>query len=299
MKQTVIIPTSLSLLLFISCGRSNSDKGVVNNYQDTAKKFVEKKEVVGNGKRFEEQNEIGSVNDDEALSQALKIAEQHQAKKRFKQSYVAATDDGSYQVNVDMDCNFFFTRQFPHLIIRRSTPSSIYIDIFAWNDNKFRKVLWHEQGTLDYTGNTIRDINGDGLKDFVVDWYGSTGCCLKAFSNVYLLRSDAKSFSNSFEFINPTFSPKEQIVRGVCYGHPGETAMYKYKWSKEAVDTVEYIYYEKNEKGVKTRKLIVSNNFPYSPNHKILRRLKDIPAEYKKIEGYDWFTGNLNRNGNR
>ena len=91
----------------------------------------------------------------------------------------------------------------------------------------------------------------------------------------------------------------ELTVRGVCYGHPGETEMYKYKWNKETVDTVEYIYYEKNDKGEKTGKLIVSNNLPYSNNHKILKRLNYVPAEYREIEGYDWFTDNLNENGNR
>ena len=34
------------------------------------------------------------------------------------------------------------------------------------------------------------------------------------------------TFSKNFEFINPTFSPKEKIIRGICYGHPGETEMY-------------------------------------------------------------------------
>jgi hypothetical protein len=115
---------------------------------------------------------------------------------------------------------------------------------------------------------------------------------LKGFSVVYLLRPDKRSFSQGFQFINPTFSPKEGIIRGVCYGHPGETEMYKYRWNGEAVDTVEYIYYEKNNKGQHTGKLIVSNDRPYRDNHKALRRLTAVPTEYKKIEGYDWFTGN-------
>jgi len=80
---------------------------------------------------------------------------------------------------------------------------------------------------MEYINDTIRDINGDGFNDFVVNWYGSNGCCLKAFSNVYLLRPDKKIFSNNLEFINPTFSPTEKIIRGVCYGYPGETEMYK------------------------------------------------------------------------
>lgn len=144
---------------------------------------------------------------------------------------------------------------------------------------------------MTYVNDTIRDINGDGLNDFVVNWYGSSGCCLKAFSNVYLLHSDKKTFSINFEFINPTFSPKEKIIRGVCYGHPSDTEMYKYKWNGEVVDTLEYICYEKDDKGNKTGKIIISTDVPYGKKFKVIKRLNSVPYEYTSIEGYDWFTG--------
>jgi hypothetical protein len=301
MRTTTFVLAITIILLFISCGQANEKKNVTANHTDTTKTFVgnKEKERMEKQKQIKEQERLDSLNDDEVLSGAIKIAEQHKAQNRFKKNYVATMPDSSYQVEVEVSSDFYFSSRFPHLIIKRKTPSSVYIDIFSKTNNQFHKVLSHEQWTLEYTGDTIRDINGDGLKDFVVDWYGSTGCCLKAFSNIYLLSSDEKSFSNSFEFINPTFSPKEQIIRGVCYGHPGETEMYKYKWNKGAVDTVEYIYFEKNDKGEKTGKLIVSNNLPYSNNHKVLKRLSYVPAEYRKIEGYDWFIDNLDKKGNR
>jgi hypothetical protein len=301
MKATATILTIAITLLFFSCVQSNEKKTFNSTNKDSSKTFIDSKEQERLEKRnqIEEQERNEIVNDDEILNKSLKIAEKHKVRDKFKEKYVTTTPDSSYQVDVDISCGYYFTREFPHLIIRRCTPSSIYIDIFSKRDKQFHKVLSHEQWTLEYTGDTIRDINGDGLKDFVLNWYGSTGCCLKAFSNVYLLRSDKKSFSNSFEFINPTFSPKEQIVRGVCYGHPGETEMYKYKWNKEAVDTVEYIYYEKNDKGEKTGKLIVSNNRTYSAKHKVMRQLSDVRSEYGSIEGYDWFTDNLDKTGNR
>ncbi len=138
---------------------------------------------------------------------------------------------------------------------------------------------------------TICDINGDGFNDFVVEWYGSNGCCLKAFSNVYLLRPDKKTFSDNLEFINPTFSPTEKVIRGVCYGQPGDTEIYKYKWNREILDTLEYVSYEKNESGEKTGKILITKNSPYEDKGKIIKRLKSIPNEYKNIYGYDWFTG--------
>ena len=116
---------------------------------------------------------------------------------------------------------------------------------YSKNGNKFENVLSYDRWILEYVNDTIQDINGDGLKDFVVNWYGNTGCCLKAFSNVHLLRTDQKTFSNNLEFINPTFSPKEKIFRGICYGHPEETEIYKYKWNHETIDSLEYISHEK------------------------------------------------------
>lgn len=49
--------------------------------------------------------------------------------------------------------------------------------------------------------------------------------------------------------------------------------------------------YEMNENG-KTGKIIISTDIPYSDKFKILKILNSIPIEYRKIEGYDWFTGN-------
>jgi hypothetical protein len=67
--------------------------------------------------------------------------------------------------------------------------------------------------------------------------------------------------------------------------------MYKYKWNGEKIDTLEYIFYEKNERGVKTGKVIISNERPYGNRFKVLKRLNSVPKEYKVIKGYDWFTG--------
>ncbi|MDJ1483836.1 hypothetical protein QNI16_25270 [Cytophagaceae bacterium YF14B1] len=282
-------------LLFISCGQQDKEKSVRSKYKDTTEVAINNivQQRLEKRKQVEDEAKIDSIKLDKVLRDAIQIAEENKHSDRFKKHYIVSIPDSSYKVSVDISSDFYFTKKYPHLIIRRNAPNTNYIDIYSKTDKQFYKVLAHEQWILEYTGDTICDTNGDNLKDFVVNWYGVNGCCLKAFSNVYLLRSDKKSFSNSFEFINPTFSPREQLIRGVCYGHPGETEMYKYRWKGETVDTLEYIYYEKNDKGEKTGKVIVSNRLQYRNNHKILKRLKDIPVEYRRIEGYDWFIGNL------
>ena len=279
--------------VLLSCEQAKETNPVSTTRRDSAKASVDRKEEerLKRIRQNEEQEKLDQIKDDKVLEEALKIAERHGAQSRLKKSYVAAIQDSLYRAEVDINRGFYFSDKLLHLIVRRTTPGSVYIDIFLSTDNQFQKVLSHEQWSMEYVGDTIRDINGDGLKDFVVNWYGSNGCCLKGFSNVFLQRTNKASFSRNFQFINPTFSPKEQVIRGICYGHPGETAMYKYKWNREAVDTVEYIYYEKNREGKKTGRLIVSNDI--YDHDKQLKRLSYVPAEYKKIEGYDWFTDKL------
>ncbi|MES2810898.1 MAG: hypothetical protein V4670_00375 [Bacteroidota bacterium] len=257
------------------------------NFDKKEKESLEKR------KKIKEQDYIDSLRNNKILQKALKIAYQSISKDKFVEKYEISSD--SIQMSVEINLNYHFTKTKPHLIIRRNEPNTIYFDIYSKNNGKYEKVISHEQWALTYVNDTIKDVNGDGLNDFVVNWYGATGCCLKAFSNVYLLRQDKKTFSEIFEFINPTFAPKERIIRGICYGHPGETEMYKYKWKGESIDTIEYVTYQtkKDDSSVKTGKIIISNNGQqFSDKFKIIKILNDVPNEYKKIDGYDWFTGN-------
>lgn len=166
----------------------------------------------------------------------------------------------------------------------RSPGENIY-NIYLVQDRSFIKVASHNQGGSGSTTDTLQDVNGDGIKDYLINWYGNTGCCLKNFYAVYLYQSQTGTFSHGYEFINPSFSAKEQVIRGVEYGHPGETSMYKYKWNGLQVDTLEYIYFEKNEEGKKTGKVIRKTNKE--------ERLNQAPAEYRHIYGYDWFLGKV------
>lgn len=278
------------LITLFSCGQPNEQIKTPIVKVDTLelRKQKNENERLEKIKLREEKAYADSLRLDIVLQEALIIANQNIGRDKFIEKYEVSDD--SIPVSVEINLDYHFTNSNPHLIIRRSDQNTIYIDIYTKVDSKFEKVLSREEWNMTYVSDTIRDINGDGLNDFVVNWYGSTGCCLKAFSNVYLLLQDKNSFSDDFEFINPTFSPKEKIIRGICYGHPGDTEMYKYKWNGVKVDTVEYVSYEQNEKG-KTGKIIISKYATNSAKYKPVKILNSVPAEYKKIEGYDWFTG--------
>lgn len=291
MKTTIHILIFVIFTTLVSCGQTNSKKNISVVTADSKQTTIDKKEqeLLEKRREIEKQDNADSIRLDKILQDALKIANQNFGKGKFKKKYEVSID--SIPVIVEINLDYYFTKISPHLIIRRNDPSAIYIDIYSKSKTKFEKVVSHEQWAMTYVNDTIRDINGDGFNDFVVNWYGANGCCLKAFSNVYLLRQDKKSFSKNFEFINPTFSPREKIVRGVCYGHPGETELYKYKWNGELIDTLEYVSYEKDNKGVKTGKILKTMDRPSGDQFKVLKVLNSVPTEYRKIEGYDWFTG--------
>lgn len=267
---------------------------VTNSQTKTPEKIIETsndEELSREDKRkqIEEENRVDSLRLVRVLDYALSKIKSKSFNSSFKQSF-QVFPDSLFNVDVKIDYDYHFGNNTRHLIIHRFSPGSVQIDIFTNTNKDLEKILSHEQWALEYTGDTLVDINGDGLKDFVVNWYGSTGCCLKAHAEVYMISSELNSFSGATRFINPTFSANEQVIRGVCYGHPGETELYKYKWSGEKIDTLEYVAYELDEKGKRTGKIIISNQYPGHNDYKIIRKANVVPKEYRSIEGYDWFT---------
>lgn len=281
-----------SAALLFSCGRTLEHDDTVLAEADSSLTGVERreKERLEKVQALEEERLRDSLALDKILQKALKVAGAKGHTDTFRTSYAECMLDSSYQVDVSIHNDFHFSNERLHLIIKMSEPSAVHINIYTNANDGYTPVLAHEQWTMTYVNDTVQDINGDRLQDVVVNWYGATGCCLKAFSKVYLQRPD-HTFSSDLEFINPTFSPSEQMIRGVCYGHPGETELYKYRWHGETVDTLEYVHYEKDAQGTRTGKVILSTALPYGEGYKVLCLLDAVPQEYRKIEGYDWFTG--------
>jgi hypothetical protein len=276
--------------MFFSCGKPSqkqSHEDLKNAYQSEFKK--KESERISKRKLLDEQENADKIRLDRHLQDALNIANQNFDKNIFLKKYSIVNDDS--EVIVEINMGHHFTQWVPHLIIRITDPSTMemYIDVFYKGTSHFEKAISHRQWNLTYENDEIKDVNGDGLDDFVVNWYGASGCCLKAFSNVYLIRNNQKTFSKNFEFINPTFSPKEKLIRGVEYGHPGQTEMYKFQWVGEKIDTIEYIAFEtkKEDSSIKTGKIQILNS-----KFKTVKVLDEIPSEYHEIFGFDWFLGN-------
>ncbi len=277
----------LSATLLFSCVQTtNQDKNSHTQIDRINKNDAEKQLIKEDRqKQIEKENVIDSLRIDLALKDAFKIAQIAFNENEFYKKYEFQPDDSSYQIKIEIVIGKLFKNNQKYFLLRRHVPWATYLDLYKINNDKTERLIKREQDGMTYMRDTIFDVNGDGYNDFLVHWYPSSGCCRRNVYNVYLNQPEKENFTHDFEFINPTFSAKEKIIRGVGYGHPGEVGIYKYKWNGLQVDTIEFIYPYATKKGqfIKTKKRT------YRPTEKEGIILKTIPKEYHNIESYEWF----------
>jgi hypothetical protein len=221
-----------------------------------------------------------------ALKNALAVAQEVVNRKYYFTEFEIPNKDSFTVVTVNITMGHLFSNKQKHLLIRRITLWGVYIDLFLVTDEVLKSVIYREQYGMTYIKDTIRDINGDGLKDFVIHWSPSSGCCKRDIYSVYLSQADQETFINEYRFVNPTFSPKEKLVRGVGYGYPEAISLYKYKWDGIMIDPIEFIYHDVTNKG----KYIRTATRKHNPSEKDGELLDTVPKEYHYIDGFDWFT---------
>jgi hypothetical protein len=276
-----------TMMLLLACGQSG-DQGVGTNTQkDTTLSGERKKQLTKDERQRStiEDKRIDSLRLGFALQHAFNIAEAAFGTNNFSKQYELQPDDSSYIINVEILVGKLFQDNQEYFLLRRHLPGATYLDLYKVNGNKVDKQIHREQGGMTYVRDTIFDANGDGHKDFVVHWYPSSGCCRRDIYNVYLRQSDKESFTKNYKFVNPTFSPKERIIRGVEYGHPGEVGLYKFRWVGLQVDTIEFIYPDVLVEG----QFIRTKKAAYRPAKNEGVVLDAVPMEYHNIESYDWF----------
>ncbi len=280
--NSLILKIEYLLLIFIALFFQSCD--IIKDHN-----FNKKIEIVENVTTFE-QDSINSIKRFEiGLEKALLKSNANFDKNKYFEEYDELIDSIPFRVEINLD--YHFVNSEPHLIIKQFNPSDISITIFSKDKGKFNKRFSEKQWSLSHEQDYIKDVNGDGIKDFIIVHYSPSGCCLRYLNKVYLFDNSLKLFSENIEFMNPTFSPTEKIIRGICYGHSGETELYKYKWNNKQVDTLEYISYQKNENEVKTGKFVVSKKQFIEENSDIIKIINQLPKEYYQINDIDWFIG--------
>lgn len=144
MKPTrFVLP--LTLLAFLSCNQQKEQNKSVNvtSVLVTSPDSTEI-ERVRKRKQIAGQDKIDSLFLDKILKDAITIAEQNVASDKFEEMYVETIPDSSYQVEVNINCDFYFSKKNPHFIIRRNTPGTIFIDVFAKINKRLHKVISHD-----------------------------------------------------------------------------------------------------------------------------------------------------------
>lgn len=227
-----------------------------------------------------------SIFADSIVDEALAIIRDNLSQPVYRKKFKSRLNEDLCRLDVELKLGNLFTPDGKHAFVRLEGCGNIFLNIFKIKGNTIIPVVKHEEWELTHVTDSIADVNGDGLQDLMVNWYGSSGCCLKNFYDVFLSKPDG-SFTEGYNFANPTFSAKERIVRGVGYGHPGEVELYKFRWKGYKLDTVEYIFpYPKNPiRFVKTKSLVSRDT------EKDWKILDEVPNEYKNIYGFDWFIG--------
>lgn len=286
--KSILLVFIVIVVIITSCKKVKNQDATHTQKELIVEKPIDQKQQAR--QKIEESERVDSIRLQKVLDGALEIAYQNITEVDYSKEY-EQTVDSVYNVSTKITISSPFIEKQRHVIIRNESPGEVSFNIYLIDQDSLKPVINHKQWAMTYVSDSIADINGDSHKDFIVNWYRSTGCCLKAFSNIYLSQPDEKTFTQSYQFINPTFSAKEKIVRGVCYGHPGETSLYKFAWNKKTIDTLEYISYEKNDTGEKTGKILVTRRLYPETDDQIIKKLNTVPKEYHTIIGYDWFTG--------
>ncbi|WP_338813575.1 hypothetical protein V9L05_19505 [Bernardetia sp. Wsw4-3y2] len=227
---------------------------------------------------------------EKAFEKALDFAKQKKDKPHFTYYFEDDLEKGNYNsIKVNIDYGAFFNKNDKFLILT--------CEYHKLSDDKYYRVYLKESDSFkllveEYTNHgeqpIFMEINGDENIDFVIPYSPSSGCCPRQSKIVFLYKD--KNFVK-YNFINPTFSPKEKIVRGLGYGYFPEVGLYKYKWSGTKLDTVEYIYRTKEsdfKKFIRTKKEI------HLPKHSQGEILDFLPKEYQNINEIDWFLKEYN-----
>lgn len=221
----------------------------------------------------------------ETFADALKKIRTLSVKDVFTRNYNFQSQDSSETVKIEMLGGKILGGNQKYVLLRRHFLGITYLNVYKIRGKYLQNMIERELNEMTYLRDQIKDVNGDGLKDFLIWWYPASGCCRRNVCNVYLWNPATGKFTGEIEFINPTFSSREKTIRGVGYGHSGEVGLYKYRWNRFEVDTVAFIYPDPNQKG----QFIKTNKPMYKPTASDGEVLKSVPKEYQSIDDYDWF----------
>ena len=224
-----------------------------------------------------------SIQASKALPAALVFAKEHCNEPRFTHEFTTYLSD-SQGMTTTLRFGPLFSKDRKHLMIHRAPPAQHLIDIMLLDKDSFSIIYNHEYSGMEFSDDALKDVNGDGYKDFLTRAFSRVGCCKWNVYHVYLYQPQTAGLTAEYWFIHPVFYPRDKIIVGIGYDYAGEAGVYKYKWNGLQVDTLESVFRDSKHKG----QFIISSFINGSRSSKIVKR---VPAAYRKLmEDIDFFT---------
>jgi hypothetical protein len=207
---------------------------------------------------------------------------QNAFKNAFKKALQISFKETRYSENTDSILVDIFETKDKYVFIRfKADIDNNKVGLFRIDENEINLVFEETVGN-GFSLSNVDDINGDNYLDVITSFYSPSGCCMRLLVKVRLYNPEINTFEKGIEFMNPTFDAKNKFVRGIKYGHSGTVPTYKYKWQNLKIDTVEYIHPNPNGE---------SQYLKSKGADKEKYEINELPKEYLKIEGIDWFLG--------
>ncbi|HVW95405.1 MAG TPA: hypothetical protein VHA56_05525 [Mucilaginibacter sp.] len=262
-----------TILLLSGCGHIKNKTTSVESLNRKLVTTVKTGKVVG--------SDTVSLRLDTMLHDVLQYARKHSDRKFYRKHLNLW--DFQYQSDAYLEFGKLFSSNKSLIVKSDLWGQTVALDVFLLTDSSF-KAIYHEDFEMSFIKYIIKDVNGDGAKDFLVDIYPASGCCLR---NVFFVCLQSRgTLLPPVKLINPTFSPSEKLVRGIGYGQPGEVDLYKCKWDGFRLDTIEIISPDKLKHQYHVYYSERERDYPEAG-----RYINRIPRDYQDIAGYDWFMG--------
>ncbi len=144
--------------------------------------------------------------------------------------------------------------------------------------NELKRIDAYPLGAKD----TLIDLNGDQLKDILIEYYGLAGSGEKNRIKAYLFDRSSKKFIASAQLeniVNPSFYLDKKIVVGYYVANGGGSAT-KFRWKGSVLDTLEHIQIDikwENHSPVFSSKC---NNYITKTTTTIVDGIINLPAVY-------------------
>lgn len=219
--------------------------------------------------------------------QAFDIFEQNKHKTYFRYQ-----PDRSDSVSVTLGNLFSKTRK--HALIRwfDCNKYEYKLELYEFTDQHQRRLLYNAESWSNLDEEFISDVNGDGAQDYIIKWQNTNGCCRRDHYSIWAYNSKENRFSEMIDILNAKFFPKEKLVYGMTYGHPGQTELFKLKWKTfDTLDTLAFL----NTKNTFAENKPIPYFRYYTKNNgkRTHHKLKYPPSEFKRRmpEYWHWYMG--------